>query len=230
MVERLIPKEIQTIGGELAIAWSDGAESYLALEALRRACPCAVCGGEPDVMGQVVRPTVSYTPESFVAPGVSDRGRIRIATFVERRSRIGTISVPLSAPAGRTDRMSRAAKVFLLGFLFAVCGAGVLWQYWSERQGEVTPPRSALRSGAEASDGLSFGRFRRRLSAGFLELPGEIRYPGLRGNGAHGISGPVGGDSSGVWRRPFSRPPRGDARLFFPAWRRRHPLRLYPRA
>jgi len=31
MAERLIPKDIQTIGGELAIAWSDGAESYLPL-------------------------------------------------------------------------------------------------------------------------------------------------------------------------------------------------------
>ena len=69
MAERLIPKDIQTIGGELAIAWSDGAESYLPLEALLRACPCAVCGGEPDVMGRLVRPTVSYTPESFTLRG-----------------------------------------------------------------------------------------------------------------------------------------------------------------
>lgn len=36
--------------------------------------------------------------------------------------------------------MSRAVKVFLLGLLFAVCGAGVFWQYRSERWGDVTPP------------------------------------------------------------------------------------------
>jgi hypothetical protein len=36
--------------------------------------------------------------------------------------------------------MSRAAKVFLLGLLFAVCGAGVFWQYRSERLGDRTPP------------------------------------------------------------------------------------------
>jgi hypothetical protein len=36
--------------------------------------------------------------------------------------------------------MSRAAKVFLLGLLFTVCGAGVFWQYWSERRGDATPP------------------------------------------------------------------------------------------
>jgi DUF971 family protein len=62
---RLIPNNIQPIGNELAIAWSDGTESYLPLELLRRACPCAACGGEPDVLGHVVRPLVAYTPESF---------------------------------------------------------------------------------------------------------------------------------------------------------------------
>jgi hypothetical protein len=39
--------------------------------------------------------------------------------------------------------MSRAAKVFLLVLLFAVCGAGVFWQYWSERR-SVAPPPSLL--------------------------------------------------------------------------------------
>ncbi len=65
MTDRLTPTNIQPIGPELAIAWSDGQESYLALEALRRACPCAVCGGEPDVLGRILRPEVSYTPASF---------------------------------------------------------------------------------------------------------------------------------------------------------------------
>lgn len=65
MSARLTPTNIQAIGPELAIAWSDGAESYLPLEALRRACPCAACGGEPDVLGRVILPAVAYTPESF---------------------------------------------------------------------------------------------------------------------------------------------------------------------
>lgn len=59
------PTAVQKIGSELAIAWSDGRESFLPLEPLRRACPCATCGGEPDVTGNVVRPDVKYTPESF---------------------------------------------------------------------------------------------------------------------------------------------------------------------
>src|SRR3954453_10900510 len=62
-------KDVQVIGNELAIRWSDGVESYLPLETLRRACPCAVCGGEPDVLGNIERPDVTYTPESFELKG-----------------------------------------------------------------------------------------------------------------------------------------------------------------
>ena len=71
MPARLTPTSIQPIGSELAIAWSDGAESYLPLNLLRRACPCAACGGEPDVLGHVVRPQVAYTPQSFILKGVA---------------------------------------------------------------------------------------------------------------------------------------------------------------
>ena len=66
MSSRLLPSTVQQIGVELAIAWNDGTESFLPLELLRRGCPCAACGGEPDVLGQVLRPEIEYTPESFV--------------------------------------------------------------------------------------------------------------------------------------------------------------------
>lgn len=62
---RLEPTNIQPIGDELAIVWSDGTESFFKLEMLRRACPCAACGGEPDVLGNISRPNVSYTEQSF---------------------------------------------------------------------------------------------------------------------------------------------------------------------
>jgi DUF971 family protein len=58
-------KNVQLIGDELAIQWSDGAESYLQIERFRRACPCASCGGEPDVLGNISRPDVSYSSSSF---------------------------------------------------------------------------------------------------------------------------------------------------------------------
>jgi len=62
---RLEPTNIQQIGDELAIVWNDGTESFLKLEMLRRACPCAACGGEPDVLGDVSRPRVTYIEKSF---------------------------------------------------------------------------------------------------------------------------------------------------------------------
>lgn len=68
---RLEPKNIQSIGDELAILWSDGEESFLSHEFLRRACPCATCGGEPDVLGNISRPNVTYTSQSFTLAGWS---------------------------------------------------------------------------------------------------------------------------------------------------------------
>ena len=66
---RLEPTNIQQIGDELAIAWNDGTESFFKLEMLRRACPCAACGGEPDVLGNVSGPDVTYTDKSFQLVG-----------------------------------------------------------------------------------------------------------------------------------------------------------------
>lgn len=66
---RTEPTNIQLIGKELAIQWNDSEESYFSLDLLRRACPCASCGGEPDVLGNISRPSVSYTPASFELAG-----------------------------------------------------------------------------------------------------------------------------------------------------------------
>ena len=66
---RLEPTNVQQIGNELAIHWNDGGESYLDLQLLRRACPCAACGGEPDVLGNIMRPNVKYSDNSFELAG-----------------------------------------------------------------------------------------------------------------------------------------------------------------
>lgn len=66
---RLEPLRIAVIGMEFAIVWNDGTESYLGIEALRRACPCASCCGEPDALGNISRPDVHYTPASFELRG-----------------------------------------------------------------------------------------------------------------------------------------------------------------
>ncbi len=60
------PTDIQTLGNELAIKWDDGSESYLPLDKLRRACPCAGCKGERDVLGNVYRnPDLPLSPQAF---------------------------------------------------------------------------------------------------------------------------------------------------------------------
>ncbi|MGA2693448.1 MAG: DUF971 domain-containing protein [Opitutaceae bacterium] len=45
------PTNVQLIGGEVAIAWSDGSESYIRQDVLRRASPSASTQGEHDVFG-----------------------------------------------------------------------------------------------------------------------------------------------------------------------------------
>jgi DUF971 family protein len=62
---KLAIENIASISGEVAIAWQDGTETYIKLEDLRRACPCATCQGEPDAMGRVVKPPVDYKAQSF---------------------------------------------------------------------------------------------------------------------------------------------------------------------
>jgi DUF971 family protein len=69
MALRIEPTNVAAIGQELAIAWNDDTESYLSFEALRRACPCASCCGEPDALGNIARPDVHYTPASFELRG-----------------------------------------------------------------------------------------------------------------------------------------------------------------
>jgi DUF971 family protein len=57
---------MQTIGGELAVKWEDGGESYVPLEKLRRACPCAACKGETDIMGNLHKgPERSLPAQAF---------------------------------------------------------------------------------------------------------------------------------------------------------------------
>jgi DUF971 family protein len=61
----LILQNAVVIGNELAISFADGFEAYLPLPMLRRACPCALCQGEPDAMGRVIRPKVTHGPQAF---------------------------------------------------------------------------------------------------------------------------------------------------------------------
>ena len=60
------PRNVAVVGRELAIAWSDGTESYLPLVLVRQNCPCAAC-----VTGKARTPggirTVAAPPDSLLA-------------------------------------------------------------------------------------------------------------------------------------------------------------------
>jgi DUF971 family protein len=58
-------EDMAVIGGELALRWSDGIETYLGLELLRRRCPCAECAGEKDLLGNVFKGDRRLGPQSF---------------------------------------------------------------------------------------------------------------------------------------------------------------------
>jgi DUF971 family protein len=76
------PNDIQQIGGELAIKWDDGGESYLALEKLRRSCPCAGCAGETDILGKVYKnPDRPLSPTAFQLVRLSTVGGYAIQPF-----------------------------------------------------------------------------------------------------------------------------------------------------
>jgi DUF971 family protein len=47
----IAPADVQIIGDEVAIRWSDGAETYITAERLRAASPSAETRGERDVFG-----------------------------------------------------------------------------------------------------------------------------------------------------------------------------------
>lgn len=79
---RVMPTDIQQIGTELAVKWSDGGESFIPLERLRRACPCAGCKGEMDVMGNLYKgPDIVLKPQSFVL-----RSLIQVGTYAVQPS------------------------------------------------------------------------------------------------------------------------------------------------
>lgn len=71
----MIPKFFEVIGRELVIVWEDGQESFYGLEALRRACPCAACSGEPDLFGRIAKgPEVPYSEDSFDVVSIEKTG------------------------------------------------------------------------------------------------------------------------------------------------------------
>ena len=73
------PADLQQIGSELAIKWPDGGESFIPLETLRRACPCAGCKGETDIMGNLYKnPEQKLTTAAFILKRIISVGSYAI--------------------------------------------------------------------------------------------------------------------------------------------------------
>jgi DUF971 family protein len=77
----LILDNATVIGDEFALSFRDGFEAYLKLPLLRRACPCAVCQGEPDAMGRVIQPQVTYGALAFELQKFEQVGGYAIQLF-----------------------------------------------------------------------------------------------------------------------------------------------------
>ena len=76
------PADLQQIGDELAIKWDDGSESFVKFETLRRACPCAGCMGETDVMGNLhIGPAKVLLPASFQLKRLAPVGGYALQPF-----------------------------------------------------------------------------------------------------------------------------------------------------
>ena len=77
-----VPTSIQQIGRELVVVWGDGREDYFPLETLRRECPCAMCRGEGDLLGNVYRaPQRPYGLGAFLMHGWNRVGGYAIQIF-----------------------------------------------------------------------------------------------------------------------------------------------------
>jgi DUF971 family protein len=73
------PTNLQLIGPEVAILWSDGAETYFPSEALRAASPSAETQGEHDIFGQKYG---GDGPSKF--PGVQVTGWEQVGNYAIR--------------------------------------------------------------------------------------------------------------------------------------------------
>ncbi len=93
---------VQVIGSSLALAWGDGGESFIPLDELRRACPCAGCQGEPDALGRVQRPEVTHSPGSFELRSVQAVGGYALQPAWADGHNTGLYTFPLLRRLGET--------------------------------------------------------------------------------------------------------------------------------
>jgi DUF971 family protein len=75
-----IPRKVSLGASQVTIEWSDGHKSVHSNRRLREACPCAMCAGEPQAIGQGrVIPLIVAAPAGVHAERFSMVGRYAIS-------------------------------------------------------------------------------------------------------------------------------------------------------
>jgi DUF971 family protein len=78
-VATISPVDVQLVGPELAMRWSDGTESFIRFEKLRASSPSAEARGERDIFGQQYG---GEAPRSFA--GIEVLGWERVGNYALR--------------------------------------------------------------------------------------------------------------------------------------------------
>ena len=174
---RLEPTNIQQIGNELAIQWNDGTESYLDLQFLRRACPCAACGGEPDVLGNIMRPNVSYSDTQLSSWPGSILSAVSASAALARRTRHRHLQFsisPTDITAGDFS-MTTATRFTIIGAGLVLCVGGILIANSSRRDISNTGTRSESIDAVRGDGGYQFAASGSRPKLTFQQLETIIR-------------------------------------------------------
>ncbi len=88
--------DLQVVGNQLALKWDDEREQFIALNELRRACPCAPCAGEIDVLGQMHKgPSPQLNNASFQVDRLQLIGGYAVQVFWKDGHNTGLYSFDL---------------------------------------------------------------------------------------------------------------------------------------
>ena len=104
MKEKLSINDVLFLDAELAIKWNDDKQSFVALELLRKKCPCAFCSGEKDVLGNIYKsPQQELGETAFKAVNFEKIGHYAIRIFWADRHADGLYTYEMLRKLGDAD-------------------------------------------------------------------------------------------------------------------------------
>ena len=103
-MQALHPVDVQIIGSEVALRWSDGAESYIAFATLRANSPSAEVKGEQDIFGHQYGGEAPRDHTGVEVLGWEQVGNYAIRFEFSDGHRTGLYSYPLLRRLGEMPR------------------------------------------------------------------------------------------------------------------------------